>query len=197
MTCSPASPALVHARRRDRGPPGLPGDGRPPLDLHRLKRQVDRWGLEALNVRERRQPRMPNQTGPTSSRTSPAYPATGRGGSPPSSPGPSGAACGPEHGVWRAFARYNLNTRSKPALWPATDRLKSAKIPPPEAHDASRPGEKVGVDFTSAGLGPRARLAIHGIDVASCARANPRSSTASGSCTGRCGARAAGWRLER
>ena len=30
----------------------------------RLKRQVDRWGLEALNVRERRRPRMPNQIGP-------------------------------------------------------------------------------------------------------------------------------------
>src|ERR1700749_3614809 len=30
----------------------------------RLKRQVDRWGLEALNVRERRRPRMPNEIGP-------------------------------------------------------------------------------------------------------------------------------------
>src|SRR4051812_32512398 len=31
---------------------------------YRLKRRVDRWGLEALNVRERRRPRMPNQIGP-------------------------------------------------------------------------------------------------------------------------------------
>jgi hypothetical protein len=31
---------------------------------HRLNKQVDRWGLEALNVRERRRPRMPNQIGP-------------------------------------------------------------------------------------------------------------------------------------
>jgi hypothetical protein len=31
---------------------------------HRWKRQVDRWGLEALNVRERRKPRMPNEIGP-------------------------------------------------------------------------------------------------------------------------------------
>jgi hypothetical protein len=31
---------------------------------YRLKKRVDRWGLEALNVRERRSPRMPNQIGP-------------------------------------------------------------------------------------------------------------------------------------
>jgi hypothetical protein len=35
---------------------------------YRLKKQVDRWGLEALRVRERRRPRMPNQIGPTSSK---------------------------------------------------------------------------------------------------------------------------------
>jgi Winged helix-turn helix len=34
---------------------------------YRLKRSVDRWGLEALRVRERRRPRMPNQIGPISS----------------------------------------------------------------------------------------------------------------------------------
>jgi hypothetical protein len=34
---------------------------------YRLKRRVDRWGLEALNVRERPRPRMPNEIGPTSS----------------------------------------------------------------------------------------------------------------------------------
>ena len=31
---------------------------------YRLKRKVDRWGLEALQVRERRRPRMPNEIGP-------------------------------------------------------------------------------------------------------------------------------------
>ena len=31
---------------------------------YRWKRSVDRWGLEALRVRERRRPRMPNQIGP-------------------------------------------------------------------------------------------------------------------------------------
>jgi Winged helix-turn helix len=31
---------------------------------YRWKRKVDRWGLEALRVRERRRPRMPNEIGP-------------------------------------------------------------------------------------------------------------------------------------
>jgi transposase len=31
---------------------------------YRLKHQVDRWGLEALRVRERRRPRQPNEIGP-------------------------------------------------------------------------------------------------------------------------------------
>ena len=31
---------------------------------YRWKRQVERWGLEALRVRERRRPRMPNELGP-------------------------------------------------------------------------------------------------------------------------------------
>jgi hypothetical protein len=34
------------------------------LIYHRWKATVDRWGLEALNVRERRRPRMPNQIRP-------------------------------------------------------------------------------------------------------------------------------------
>ncbi len=32
--------------------------------FYRWKRKVDRWGLDALQVRERRRPRMPNQIGP-------------------------------------------------------------------------------------------------------------------------------------
>ena len=31
---------------------------------YRWRRQLDRWGLEALRVRERRRPRMPNEIGP-------------------------------------------------------------------------------------------------------------------------------------
>src|SRR5256885_5189546 len=32
--------------------------------FYRWKAKVDRWGLEALRIRERRRPRMPNQLGP-------------------------------------------------------------------------------------------------------------------------------------
>ena len=42
----------------------MPGDGVDRSTYYRLKAKVDRWGLEALNVRERRRPRMPNQIGP-------------------------------------------------------------------------------------------------------------------------------------
>ena len=65
---------------------------------YRLKRKVDRWGLEALRVRERRRPRMPNQLGPHLEQRviafSLGHPASGRGGSPPSSRARSGARCG-------------------------------------------------------------------------------------------------------
>jgi Helix-turn-helix domain len=65
---------------------------------YRLKAKVDRWGLEALNVRERRRPRMPNQIGPHLEQRIIAFalgpPAMGRGVSAPSSRARSGAACG-------------------------------------------------------------------------------------------------------
>jgi hypothetical protein len=65
---------------------------------YRLKKRVDRWGLEALNVRERRRPRMPNQIGPHLEGRIIAFalghPATGPGGSAPSWPARSGAASG-------------------------------------------------------------------------------------------------------
>jgi Helix-turn-helix domain len=63
---------------------------------YRLKRKVDRWGLEALRVRERRRPRMPNQIGPHLEQRVIAFalghPGLGRAGSRPSSRGRSGAA---------------------------------------------------------------------------------------------------------
>ena len=64
---------------------------------YRLKQRVDRWGLEALKIRERRRPRMPNQIGPhleqrviAFSLGNPGF-GLGRGGSPPSSHERSGA----------------------------------------------------------------------------------------------------------
>jgi Winged helix-turn helix len=57
---------------------------------YRLKRRVDRWGLEALNVRERRRPRMSNQIGAHLEQRIIAFalglPATDHAGSPPSWP---------------------------------------------------------------------------------------------------------------
>jgi hypothetical protein len=63
---------------------------------YRLKRRVDRWGLEALNVRKRRRPRMPNEIGPHLEQRIMAFalghPGLGPGASPPSWAGTSGAA---------------------------------------------------------------------------------------------------------
>jgi hypothetical protein len=65
---------------------------------YRWKRQVDRWGLEALRVRERRRPRMPNEIGPhieqRMSLLASRIRGLGPGGSAPSLRGRSGAACG-------------------------------------------------------------------------------------------------------
>ena len=65
---------------------------------YRLKERVERWGLEALRVRERRRPRMPNQIGPHLEGRVIAFSlghrASGRGGSPLSFAAPSGAGSG-------------------------------------------------------------------------------------------------------
>jgi transposase len=83
---------------------------------YRWKARVDRWGLEALRVRERRRPRMPNQIGPHIEQRVLAF-SLGHPG------------CGPrriaaelqrekwgglrisEHGVWRVLKRHGLSTR--------------------------------------------------------------------------------------
>jgi transposase InsO family protein len=122
---------------------------------YRLKRAVDRWGLEALNVRERRRPRMPNQIGPHLEQRVIAFALAHPG------LGPRRIAAElarekwggiriSEHGVWRVLCRFNLNTRQKRLALIArhADRYEERPpSPPPERHiDASRPGEKVGVD---------------------------------------------------
>src|SRR5215217_2957836 len=91
---------------------------------YRLKRRVDRWGLEALNVRERRRPR----------RISAELAREKWGGLRIS-----------EHGVWRVLVRVGLNTRSKRLALVARHRdpyERKPDLPPPERHiDASEPGE--------------------------------------------------------
>jgi hypothetical protein len=120
-----------------------------------LKHKVDRWGLEALRVRERRRPRMPNQIGPHLEQRIIAF-ALARPG------------CGPrrisaelrrpkwggirisEHGVWRVLRRFNLNTRSK-RLALVARHAEPYELRPPVAPlqrhiEATEPGEKVQLD---------------------------------------------------
>ena len=66
--------------------------------FYRLKGQADRWGIEALRIRERRRPRQPNEIGPHLEQRivafSLAHPGLGPGGSPLNCAGRSGAVSG-------------------------------------------------------------------------------------------------------
>jgi transposase InsO family protein len=122
---------------------------------YRLKAKVDRWGLEALNVRERRRPRMPNQIGPHLEQRIIAF-SLGHPGYGPRriSAELAGEKWGgiriSEHGVWRVLCRVGLNTRNKRLALIARHHdpyERQPQIPPPERHiDASQPGEKVQLD---------------------------------------------------
>jgi transposase InsO family protein len=122
---------------------------------YRWKRKVDRWGLEALRVRERRRPRMPNQIGPHLEQRVIAF-ALARPGLGPRRISSElrrekwGGIRISEHGVWRVLRRFNLNTRSKRLALIARHAEpyeRKPEIPPPERHiEASRPGEKVQLD---------------------------------------------------
>jgi transposase InsO family protein len=122
---------------------------------YRLKRKVDRWGLEALRVRERRRPRMPNQLGPHLEQRVIAF-ALGHPGYGPRRISAElarekwGGIRVSEHGVWRVLRRVGLNTRSKRLALIARhqDRYeRKPELPPPERHiEASQPGEKVQLD---------------------------------------------------
>jgi transposase InsO family protein len=122
---------------------------------YRLKKRVDRWGLEALNVRERRRPRMPNQIGPHLEQRIIAF-ALGHPGYGPRRISAElardkwGGIRISEHGVWRVLVRVGLNTRSKRLALIARHRdpyERRPALPPPERHiDATEPGEKVQLD---------------------------------------------------
>jgi transposase InsO family protein len=122
---------------------------------YRWKRRVDRWGLEALRVRERRRPRMPNELGPHLEQRiiafSLAHPGFG--------PKRISAELAREkwgglrisaHGVWRVLCRHGLNTRTRRLALVAgyAARYERAPQPPePERHvESTRPGELVGLD---------------------------------------------------
>jgi transposase InsO family protein len=122
---------------------------------YRLKKRVDRWGLEALNVRERRRPRMPNQIGPHLEERIIAF-ALGHPGYGPRRISAElarekwGGLRISEHGVWRVLRRVGLNTRAKRLALIARHRdpyERKPDPPPPERHiDATEPGEKVQLD---------------------------------------------------
>jgi transposase InsO family protein len=122
---------------------------------YRFKRRVDRWGLEALRVRERRRPRMPNQIGPHLEQRVIAF-ALGHPGYGPRRISAElarekwGGIRISEHGVWRVLRRVGLNTRAKRLALIARhhDRYeRRPELPPPERHiDAAEPGEKVQLD---------------------------------------------------
>jgi transposase InsO family protein len=122
---------------------------------YRLKRRVERWGLEALNVRERRRPRMPNEIGPHLEQRVIAF-ALGHPGLGPRRIAAElardkwGGIRISEHGVWRVLRRVGLNTRSKRLALVARHRdpyERRPQRPPKELHiDASEPGEKVQLD---------------------------------------------------
>ena len=109
---------------------------------YRLKRRVDRWGLEALRVRERRRPRMPNEIGPHLEQRVIAF-CLGHPGYGPRRISAElardkwGGLRISENGVWRVLRRVGLNTRSK----------RQPPTAPPERHiEASEPGQKVQLD---------------------------------------------------
>jgi transposase InsO family protein len=122
---------------------------------YRLKRNVERWGLEALRVRERRRPRMPNEIGPHLEQRVIAFALAHPGFGPRRISAELvrekwGGIRISEHGVWRVLRRFNLNTRSKRLALIARHADPYERRPvvaPKELHiDASEPGEKVQMD---------------------------------------------------
>jgi transposase len=118
---------------------------------YRLKRRVDRWGLEALRIRERRRPRMPNEIGPHLEQRIVAF-ALGHPGLGPRriSAELARAKWGgiriSEHGVWRVLCRVGLNTRSKRFALVAGYRAPYEPPREPAEVDVEHPGELVGMD---------------------------------------------------
>jgi len=122
---------------------------------YRLKHHSERWGIEALRVRERRRPRQPNEIGPHLEQRivafSLAHPGMGpRRISAELAREKWGGLRISEHGVWRVLRRVGLNTRTKRLALIARHRdpyERAPSPPPPERHiDASEPGELVQMD---------------------------------------------------
>jgi transposase len=101
---------------------------------YRLKKQVDRWGLEALNVREHRRARMPNQIGPHLEQRIVAFALAHPGFGPRRISAELarekwGGLRISEHGVWRVLVRLGLNTRAKRLALVARHRDPYERVP--------------------------------------------------------------------
>lgn len=121
---------------------------------YRWKRRVDRWGLEALRVRERRRPRMPNELGPHLEQRIVAFALAHPG------LGPKRIAAElarerwgglriSANGIWRVLCRHGLNTRAKRLALVAGYQARYERAPlaeRPRHIETSRPGELVGLD---------------------------------------------------
>lgn len=125
-----------------------------PSSYYRWRKDVLRWGLEALRPRETRPPRMPNATSPLVEQRVLAF-ALGHPGFGPdriaaelARPKWGGIKLSP-NGVWRVLRRHGLNTRSKRLGLVAGYAADSEPIPAPapERHiEADHPGELVQFD---------------------------------------------------
>jgi transposase InsO family protein len=122
---------------------------------YRWKRRVERWGLEALRVRERRRPRMPNELGPHLEQRILAFSLAHPGFGPRRISAElarekwGGLRISP-NGIWRVLRRHGLNTRGKRLALVAVYAARYERRPEasePERHvEAERPGELVGLD---------------------------------------------------
>lgn len=122
---------------------------------YRWKRRVERWGLEALRVRERRRPRMPNELGPHLEQRVLAFALAHPGLGPKRISAELarekwGGLTISANGVYRVLCRHGLNTRGKRlglvAGYAARYERRPAETEPERHIEASRPGELVGVD---------------------------------------------------
>jgi transposase InsO family protein len=121
---------------------------------YRWRSQVERFGLEVLRPRERRQPRMPNQLSPLVEERIVAF-SLGHPGLGPRRIAAElarprwGGLVVSHNGVWRCLRRHGLSTRRRRLSLVAGYRApyEPPRRPEPERHvEAERPGELVGVD---------------------------------------------------
>jgi len=122
---------------------------------YRWKPKLERYGLDGLRVRERRQPRIPNQIGPHLEHRILAY-SLGHPGQGPRRISAElrrskwGGIEISEHGIWRVLKRFNLNTRNKRFSLIARHADPYERQPAVERKclhiDATEPGEKVRMD---------------------------------------------------